>query len=59
MRDKAKKLLMDLNLHISSPDQEVRFCSGGERQGVAISRAMYFQAKLVILDEPTTELIKY
>ena len=56
MRREAKKLTKDLKLHISSPDQEVRFCSGGEVQGVAISRAMYFKAKLVILDEPTTAL---
>ena len=39
-----------------SPKQEVRYCSGGERQGVAIGRAMQFKAKLVILDEPTRAL---
>jgi len=52
----AEKLLRDLRLHISSVDQEARFCSGGEMQGVAISRAMHFKASLVILDEPTTAL---
>jgi simple sugar transport system ATP-binding protein len=30
--------------------------SGGERQGVAISRALYFNSELIILDEPTTGL---
>jgi simple sugar transport system ATP-binding protein len=30
--------------------------SGGERQGVAIGRAMHFEANLIILDEPTTAL---
>jgi simple sugar transport system ATP-binding protein len=30
--------------------------SGGERQGVAIGRAMHFEADLIILDEPTTAL---
>jgi simple sugar transport system ATP-binding protein len=30
--------------------------SGGERQGVAITRALYFQAELIILDEPTMGL---
>ncbi|MFN8496056.1 MAG: ATP-binding cassette domain-containing protein [Caldilineaceae bacterium] len=34
----------------------VRTMSGGERQGVAITRALYFQANLVILDEPTMAL---
>jgi len=56
MRKESEELAKDLKLHIPSLDQEVRFCSGGERQGVAISRAMYFKAKLVILDEPTTAL---
>ncbi len=38
------------------PDADVRVLSGGERQALAIGRAMYFGAKLVILDEPTTAL---
>jgi simple sugar transport system ATP-binding protein len=37
-------------------DSNVRLLSGGERQGVAIGRAMYFEANLIILDEPTTAL---
>ena len=56
MKQEARKLTEKLGLKIASPDQEVRFCSGGERQGVAIARAMHFQSKLVILDEPTTAL---
>lgn len=39
-----------------TPDTMVRTMSGGERQGVAIVRALYFQAELIILDEPTMGL---
>jgi simple sugar transport system ATP-binding protein len=38
------------------PGAPVSVLSGGERQGLAIGRAMYFQSRLVILDEPTTAL---
>ena len=37
-------------------DPSVKLLSGGERQGVAIGRAMYFEAELIILDEPTEAL---
>jgi len=56
MAQDAGRLLRSLRLHIPSVDQEARFCSGGEMQGVAIARAMHFKASLVILDEPTTAL---
>jgi simple sugar transport system ATP-binding protein len=57
MDEETRWLLRRLNLRIAeSPRRELRFCSGGEKQGVAISRAMYFQAKLIILDEPTRGL---
>ena len=39
-----------------SPDSFVGNLSGGERQGIAIGRAMYFQSEIIILDEPTTAL---
>jgi len=39
-----------------SPESMVSTLSGGERQGVAIGRAMYFEADLIILDEPTNAL---
>ncbi|MBC6437692.1 MAG: sugar ABC transporter ATP-binding protein [Rhodobacteraceae bacterium] len=45
---------MGINLRV--PDQAVGTLSGGERQAVAIARAVYFGAKILILDEPTSAL---
>jgi simple sugar transport system ATP-binding protein len=39
-----------------TPDAIVKYMSGGEKQGVAIARALYFNAELIILDEPTVGL---
>jgi simple sugar transport system ATP-binding protein len=39
-----------------SADSEIKNFSGGEKQGVAIVRALYFQADLIVLDEPTMGL---
>ena len=38
------------------PETTVSTLSGGERQGLAIGRAMYFGAEIIVLDEPTTAL---
>jgi len=38
------------------PDARIVGLSGGERQAIAIARAMYFEADLIILDEPTNNL---
>lgn len=48
--------LMKMGIDIRDPSQPVGTMSGGERQSVAISRAVYFGAKALILDEPTAAL---
>lgn len=45
-----------MGIDIRDPDQPVGTLSGGERQSIAIARAIYFGAKVLILDEPTAAL---
>lgn len=45
-----------MGINLRAPDQAVGTLSGGERQTVAIARAVYFGARILILDEPTSAL---
>ena len=59
MRDETRKLMTTLMGFTSSaitPESTVQNFSGGERQGVAITRALYFKAEMIILYEPTMGL---
>lgn len=59
MRTETQKLMstvMGFTSAAVTPESVVGAFSGGERQGVAITRALYFQAELIILDEPTMGL---
>lgn len=55
-RAMAKEHLDKLKINVKSIDQNTENLSGGQRQAVAIARATAFDAKLVIMDEPTAAL---
>ena len=55
-RKVTRRALAEMGIDIRDPDQPVGTLSGGERQSVAIARAVHFGARVLILDEPTSAL---
>ncbi|MDT8305673.1 MAG: ATP-binding cassette domain-containing protein [Anaerolineae bacterium] len=59
MRQETNRLMLESMGFTSSavdPDSKIATFSGGEKQGVAIVRALYFEADIIVLDEPTMGL---
>lgn len=56
MHAESKKILDRLEIKIPSLKNRIGMLSGGQRQAVAISRSIYWDAKLLIMDEPTAAL---
>lgn len=56
MLSESQKVLQRLDIKIPNLRRPIREMSGGQRQAVAIARAVYWNARLVIMDEPTAAL---
>lgn len=56
MQEESAGILQRLDIHIPSLTQHIRNLSGGQRQAVAIARSIYWNARMVIMDEPTAAL---
>jgi ABC-type sugar transport system ATPase subunit len=56
MQEEARRVLKELGITLHNLSQPVRNLSGGQRQAIAISRAIYWNARVLIMDEPTAAL---
>jgi ABC-type sugar transport system ATPase subunit len=56
MLNESKAALDSLQIHFPTLTQPIESLSGGQRQAVAIARAVYWNARLMIMDEPTNNL---
>jgi D-xylose transport system ATP-binding protein len=59
MEAKSREVIQRLNPNFTNIKDPVRNMSGGQRQSVAIARAIYFNARILIMDEPTAALGPY
>ena len=56
MRERSRAFLEKLMINVDSVTEKTNVLSGGQQQSIAIARAVFFEAKLVILDEPTSNI---
>ena len=56
MHRESKKFLENLKIQLPFLNRPVRFLSGGQRQAISIARAIYWDAEVIIMDEPTAAL---